>query len=153
MYPQIITADAYVGALDVPGAKKMIPESWRSYKEFDNIHKLVGVPVITVQLRYDGWVTEMEDVERAKNVKGGAIGIDNLLYRCGWWVVVCGGGGVCGWWCVWVVVCVDGGGWLWWLELGCSVACTLCITHYPVYIYTQHTQHTQRMTTQCGCRL
>lgn len=27
---------------------------------FDNIWKLVGVPVITVQLRYDGWVTEMQ---------------------------------------------------------------------------------------------
>ena len=26
---------------------------------FDNVWKLVGVPVITVQLRYDGWVTEM----------------------------------------------------------------------------------------------
>ncbi len=27
---------------------------------FDNIWKLVGVPVITVQLRYNGWVTEMQ---------------------------------------------------------------------------------------------
>jgi hypothetical protein len=29
-------------------------------ESFDNIWKLVGVPVITVQLRYNGWVTEMQ---------------------------------------------------------------------------------------------
>ena len=34
-------------------------QGWRSMELFDNIWKLVGVPVITVQLRYNGWVTEM----------------------------------------------------------------------------------------------
>lgn len=28
----VVTADAYVGALDVPGAKKLIPEDWREIK-------------------------------------------------------------------------------------------------------------------------
>lgn len=35
-------------------------QAWRSDKFFDNVFNLVGVPVITVQLRYDGWVTEMQ---------------------------------------------------------------------------------------------
>lgn len=35
-------------------------QAWRSDKFFDNVFQLVGVPVITVQLRYDGWVTEMQ---------------------------------------------------------------------------------------------
>lgn len=77
---KIVTADAYVAALDVPGAKKLIPQSWRRQDFFDNIFKLVGVPVITVQLRYDGWVTEMQDAQRAKTTGTGPAGIDNLLY-------------------------------------------------------------------------
>ena len=77
---QIVTADVYVAALDVPGAKRLIPEAWRKQTFFDNIFKLVGVPVITVQLRYDGWVTEMQDPQRAKQLAGKASGIDNLLY-------------------------------------------------------------------------
>lgn len=56
----MVTADAYVAALDVPGAKKLIPQPWRRFRQFDDIHKLKGVPVITVQLRYDGWVTELQ---------------------------------------------------------------------------------------------
>lgn len=57
---KMVEADAYVAALDVPGAKKLLPEEWRKYEMFDDIYKLKGVPVITVQLRYDGWVTELE---------------------------------------------------------------------------------------------
>jgi zeta-carotene desaturase len=48
---QIVRADAYVAALDVPGAQRLMPQDWRRFPEFDNIYKLVGVPVITVQLR------------------------------------------------------------------------------------------------------
>ena len=48
---QVVTADAYVAALDVPGAQRLIPEDWRRFPLFDNIYKLVGVPVLTVQLR------------------------------------------------------------------------------------------------------
>jgi uncharacterized protein with NAD-binding domain and iron-sulfur cluster len=47
----IVTADVYVAALDCQGAKKLIPTEWRKFPLFDNIHKLEGVPVITVQLR------------------------------------------------------------------------------------------------------
>ncbi len=49
---KVVTADVYVAALDVPGAQRLLPSSWRRYPEFDNIYKLVGVPVITVQLRW-----------------------------------------------------------------------------------------------------
>lgn len=52
---------------------------------FDNIYKLDGVPVATVQLRFDGWVTELNDREKRNDVasdysKGKAPGLDNLLY-------------------------------------------------------------------------
>lgn len=81
---RIVKADAYVAALDVPGAKRLIPQAWRNLEQFDNIWKLVGVPVITVQLRYDGWVTEMQDQPaqpiRAGNGASPAAGLDNLLY-------------------------------------------------------------------------
>lgn len=81
---KIITADAYVAALDVPGAKRLIPEEWRQFSLFDNIYKLVGVPVCTVQLRYDGWVTEMKDATLKRQVGSREAappqGIDNLLY-------------------------------------------------------------------------
>ncbi|EFJ44652.1 hypothetical protein VOLCADRAFT_95071 [Volvox carteri f. nagariensis] len=77
---QLVTADAYVAALDVPGIKKFLPPAWRSaYPQFDAIYKLVGVPVITVQLRYDGWVTEMKDASRVRDTRSPA-GLDNLLY-------------------------------------------------------------------------
>lgn len=48
---EIVKADAYIAALDVPGAKRLIPEAWRQYPLFDNLYKLVGVAVCTVQLR------------------------------------------------------------------------------------------------------
>lgn len=55
---------------------------------FDNVWKLVGVPVITVQLRYDGWVTEMTASNSLQHQQSGspaagpesAKGLDNLLY-------------------------------------------------------------------------
>jgi len=50
---EIVRADAYVAALDVPGAKRLIPAAWRQYPLFDNLYKLVGVAVCTVQLRQD----------------------------------------------------------------------------------------------------
>ncbi|BAZ30697.1 amine oxidase [Cylindrospermum sp. NIES-4074] len=81
---EIITADAYVFACDVPGIQRVLPQEWRKWSEFDNIYKLDAVPVATVQLRFDGWVTELADGE--KRGRGGvtpplqAVGIDNLLY-------------------------------------------------------------------------
>lgn len=47
----------------------MIPQEWRRHKEFDNIHKLDGVAVITVQLRYNGWITEMQNPEMQHNLQ------------------------------------------------------------------------------------
>ncbi|KAM3378317.1 hypothetical protein P3S68_010730 [Capsicum galapagoense] len=64
---------------DVPGIKRLVPQKWRELVFFDNIYKLVGVPVVTVQLRYDGWVSELQDLERSRQSKC-ATGLDNLLY-------------------------------------------------------------------------
>ncbi len=74
-----ITADAYVFACDVPGIQRIIPQEWRKWSEFDNIYKLEAVPVATVQLRFDGWVTELQDAQKRKQLNYAA-GIDNLLY-------------------------------------------------------------------------
>ncbi|KAJ4810529.1 Zeta-carotene desaturase [Rhynchospora pubera] len=76
---EIITADAYVAACDVPGIKRLLPSEWREWDLFDNIYKLVGVPVVTVQLRYNGWVTELRDFQKSRQLKMAA-GLDNLLY-------------------------------------------------------------------------
>ncbi|MDJ0571274.1 MAG: 9,9'-di-cis-zeta-carotene desaturase [Pleurocapsa sp. MO_192.B19] len=76
---ETITADAYVCACDVPGIKKVIPPEWRKWSEFDNIYKLDAVPVATVQLRFDGWVTELNDADQRQQLEQ-AVGIDNLLY-------------------------------------------------------------------------
>ncbi|MGB2923860.1 MAG: 9,9'-di-cis-zeta-carotene desaturase [Limnothrix sp.] len=74
-----ITADTYVFALDIPGIQRIIPDAWRKWSEFDNIYKLDAVPVATVQLRFDGWVTELNDPAKRNQVEQ-AEGIDNLLY-------------------------------------------------------------------------
>ncbi|MEM9273206.1 MAG: 9,9'-di-cis-zeta-carotene desaturase [Cyanobacteria bacterium P01_F01_bin.143] len=76
---EVINADAYVFACDVPGIKKVLPEKWRKWSEFDNIYQLEAVPVATVQLRFDGWVTELNDPQQRKQLEKAA-GIDNLLY-------------------------------------------------------------------------
>ncbi|KAF8731931.1 hypothetical protein HU200_015879 [Digitaria exilis] len=76
---EIIKADAYVAACDVPGIKRLLPSEWREWEMFDNIYKLDGVPVVTVQLRYNGWVTELQDLEKSRQLKK-AVGLDNLLY-------------------------------------------------------------------------
>ena len=55
-----------MAACDVPGIKRLVPPQWRELEFFDNIYKLVGVPVVTVQLRYNGWVTELQDLERSR---------------------------------------------------------------------------------------
>jgi zeta-carotene desaturase len=74
-----IVADAYLCALDIPGIQRILPPDWRQDAFFDNIYKLTAVPVATVQLRFDGWVTELKDPARAKQVATPA-GMDNLLY-------------------------------------------------------------------------
>lgn len=76
---ETITADAYVCACDVPGIQRLIPQEWRKWSIFDNIYKLETVPVATVQLRFDGWVTELNDSPKYERLQT-AIGLDNLLY-------------------------------------------------------------------------
>jgi zeta-carotene desaturase len=56
--------DVTIAATDVPGIKKLLPEGWRKVPFFDKIYKLKGVPVATVQLRFDGWVTELADMPK-----------------------------------------------------------------------------------------
>ncbi|KAH9688120.1 Zeta-carotene desaturase /chromoplastic [Citrus sinensis] len=66
---KVVQAEAYVTACDVPGIKRLLPSSWREMKFFNNIYELVGVPVVTVQLRYNGWVTELQDLERSRQLR------------------------------------------------------------------------------------
>jgi zeta-carotene desaturase len=77
--------DVVVAATDVPGIKKLLPDTFRKYQFFDKIYNLDTVPIATVQVRFDGWVTEMQDEKRMMDVSGDksdgrAFGIDNLLY-------------------------------------------------------------------------
>ncbi|NJL84116.1 MAG: 9,9'-di-cis-zeta-carotene desaturase [Chloroflexaceae bacterium] len=76
---ETLIADAYVCAADVPGTQRLLPEAWRQWPQFDNIYKLDTVPVATVQLRFDGWVTELNDPQQRQQLQQAA-GIDNLLY-------------------------------------------------------------------------
>lgn len=76
---ETITADAYLAACDVPGIQRLLPQEWRQWQSFDNIYKLEAVPVVTVQLRFNGWVTELNDSKQRRQLDHAA-GIDNLLY-------------------------------------------------------------------------
>jgi len=55
-----------MAACDVPGIKRLLPIEWKNLEFFDNIYELVGVPVVTVQLRYNGWVTELQDIQKSR---------------------------------------------------------------------------------------
>ncbi len=72
-----ISADKYLAACDVPGIKKIIPKEWYQLEDFKGISKLRAVAVATIQLRYDGWVTELNNINN--NLKEPS-GLDNLLY-------------------------------------------------------------------------
>mmetsp|Transcript_14037 Transcript_14037/g.12731 ORF Transcript_14037/g.12731 Transcript_14037/m.12731 type:complete len:574 (+) Transcript_14037:19-1740(+) len=79
--------DVVVAATDVPGIQKLLStnENFRKYKDFDGIYKLDAVPVLTVQLRFNGWVTELADKSKLKDIYtdksgGKAPGLDTLLY-------------------------------------------------------------------------
>lgn len=74
-----VTADTYLCACDIPGVQRLVPEAWRQWPQFDNIFKLTAVPVATVQLRFDGWVTELSDPQARTQLQQAA-GLDNLLY-------------------------------------------------------------------------
>ena len=77
--------DVTVAAQDVPGVQKLLPADFRKFKQFDNIYNLDAVPVQTVQLRFNGWVTELNDPVKMRDITGDksdgkAHGLDNLLY-------------------------------------------------------------------------
>lgn len=77
--------DVVIAATDVPGIKKLLPESFRKFEFFDKIYNLDTVPIATVQVRFDGWVTELNDEARMMDISGDQSdgrggGIDNLLY-------------------------------------------------------------------------
>lgn len=79
----MVEADCYLAACDVPGIQRLLPEAWRKFPQFDDIYKLQAVPVATVQLRYDGWVTELGNDpihEAARRDLRSPVGLDNLLY-------------------------------------------------------------------------
>jgi len=78
---QRVVADAYLAACDVPGIQRLLPDDWRRFPQFDAIHNLEAVPVATVQLRYDGWVTELgESNGESRRDLSHPVGLNNLLY-------------------------------------------------------------------------
>ena len=79
------TFDTVIAALDVPGIKKVMPESFKKFPMLNAIYNLDTVPIATVQVRFDGWVTEMKDMKAMMDISGDqsdgrGAGIDNLLY-------------------------------------------------------------------------
>ena len=79
----MVKADAYLAACDVPGIQRLLPSAWRRFPQFAAIDHLETVPVATVQLRYDGWVTELGETpncEVARQDCAKPCGLDNLLY-------------------------------------------------------------------------
>jgi zeta-carotene desaturase len=77
--------DAVIAAVDVPGIKKLLPDNFKKLEFFDKIYNLDTVPIATVQARFDGWVTELNDERRMMDISGDqsngrGAGIDNLLY-------------------------------------------------------------------------
>lgn len=62
--------DIIVTACDVPGIQKLLPQPWRKDPFLDNIYSLSAVPVTTVQLRFNDWVTELQDAEKMKEING-----------------------------------------------------------------------------------
>jgi len=78
-----VEADAYLAACDVPGIQRLLPQAWRRFPMFAAIDRLEAVPVATVQLRYDGWVTELGQSPEAQATRtdlSRPAGLDNLLY-------------------------------------------------------------------------
>ncbi|GJQ13937.1 hypothetical protein GpartN1_g5728.t1 [Galdieria partita] len=69
-----IDVDGVVIACDLRGTQRLLPQEFRKFPELDGIFRLDTVPVITVQLRFNGWVTELDQTKVTSR------GMDNLLY-------------------------------------------------------------------------
>ena len=82
--------DVVVAATDVPGIQKLLPADFRKFNEFDKVYNLETVPVQTVQLRFDGWVTELADMKKMKVREGDGFGreIQQGDWGCGRCVVL-----------------------------------------------------------------
>ena len=57
-----IEADAYISALPVHNAKKVIPNEWLSHEYFRNLHEFVGSPVANCQLWFDRKITDTDNL-------------------------------------------------------------------------------------------
>lgn len=82
---KVVEFDTVICALDLPGIKAVLPKNFRQMDFFDKIYNLDTVPIATVQVRFDGWVTEMQDDAAMMDTSGDqsdgrGAGIDNLLY-------------------------------------------------------------------------
>ena len=78
-----VKADVYLAACDVPGIQRLMPNAWRRFPQFAAIDHLETVPVATVQLRYNGWVTELGEGSKGEVARQDCTkpcGLDNLLY-------------------------------------------------------------------------
>lgn len=57
---EVITADAYVGAMSVDVMKVFLPEPWQGMEFFQKLNGLEGVPVINLHLWFDRKMTDVD---------------------------------------------------------------------------------------------
>ena len=58
----IVTGDAYVLAAPVHSTRRLLPQNLRGVQYFDNLWKLRSVPTINVQLWFDRYVSELDNL-------------------------------------------------------------------------------------------
>jgi len=77
-----VSVDGVVVACDLRGAQRLLPQEFRTFSSLDAIFRLETVPVITVQLRFDGWIDppSSSSSQAMTTENGDAIVMDNLLY-------------------------------------------------------------------------
>jgi 15-cis-phytoene desaturase len=57
---ELITADAYVGAMSVDVTKVLLPDAWQAMPFFQKLQGLEGVPVINIHLWFDRKMTDVD---------------------------------------------------------------------------------------------
>ena len=57
-----IEADAYISALPVHNARKVVPHEWLEHDYFRNLHEFVGSPVANCQLWFDRKITDTDNL-------------------------------------------------------------------------------------------
>ncbi len=58
----VITGDAYVSAMPVHSLRKTLPDSLRAFAPFANLKHIAGQPVMTIQLYFDRFVTDVDNL-------------------------------------------------------------------------------------------